>query len=90
MLTTFGTPVVVTNTGGSTVVKKQPGQIVGFYVNSTTSGTLAFYDAATAVTTTAVSGTITPAVGWHSFPAALVTGCYIVVGGTINATIFVQ
>jgi hypothetical protein len=83
----FGVPVNVTE---STVIKKLPGQVCGFYVNSTTGGTIIFYDAATAVTTTPVSGTITPVIGWHAFPASMRTGCYVVIANTLNVTIFTQ
>lgn len=35
----------------------------------------------------AVSGTITPAIGWREFPAYCPAGCYIdITGGTINIT----
>jgi hypothetical protein len=36
----------------------------------------------------AVSGTITPVIGWHGFPAYLPAGCYVVLANTINVTFF--
>lgn len=46
----------------------------GFYVNSTSTGTLVLSDGSTAIT-----GTITPAIGWHFLP--------ISTNGILNATI---
>lgn len=81
----FGAPV---NTTATVTVKKIPGTMLGFYVNSTTGGTIVFYDALSA--TNAISGTITPAIGWHFFPASLVTGLHVVIANTLNVTIFTQ
>ena len=53
----------------------------GFYVNSTSSGTLAFTDGGVAIT-----GTITPAVGWHWLPIATNGALAVTVGATINVT----
>ena len=53
---------------------------MGFYVNNTNAGTLALLDGG--ATGTSISGTITPAVGFHRFPAACATGCYATIGGT--------
>lgn len=63
------------------------GAMLGFYVNSTSSGTIALYDSATTTTTTVITGTITPAIGWHALPITFVNGLYIVIGSTINVTI---
>lgn len=81
----FGQATVVSATG---TVNARPTRLLGFYVNSTSSGTLILYDAASA--TNAISGTITPAVGWHSFPASCGTGLHVAVGGTINVTFIYQ
>lgn len=56
--------------------------VVGFYVNSTSSGTIVFNVAGAAVT-----GTITPAIGWHFLPIACPGGCTVTIGGTLNVTI---
>ena len=44
-----------------------PGSLLGFYVNSTSSGTIVFTDGGSGGTV--MSGTITPAIGFHRFPA---------------------
>lgn len=59
-------------------------QMLGFYVNSTSSGTLVFRDGGASGTT--VSGTITPAIGWHFFPMEFAQSPHVTVGGTINVT----
>jgi len=64
------------------------GQLVGFYVNSTSAGTVVIRDGTTAGGT-AISGTITPAIGYHAFPAAVSTGVFLSLSGTINVTAFV-
>ena len=57
--------------------------MTGFYVNSTTGGTIAFSDGAGAIT-----GTITPAVGFHWFPYEFKTSVVATIGGTLNVTLF--
>lgn len=61
------------------------GDVVGFFVNSTTGGTVAMSDGATAI-----SGTITPAAGqFYPFPARLKSGeLAVALGGTIDLTVF--
>lgn len=73
----------VTATGSVSLV---PGSLLGFYVNSTSAGTVALRDGG--ASGTVMSGTITPAIGWHSYPAACVTGLHATVGGTLDATFF--
>jgi hypothetical protein len=72
---------------GTAVVNARPCNLIGFYVNSTTSGTLVIHDKATAAAN-AISGTITPAIGWHFFPAQLGQGLYVVIANTLNVTFF--
>lgn len=79
-----GVPLLVTATG---IIVTGANSLLGFYVNSTTAGTLILYDATSA--TNAISGTITPALGWNPFPASLINGLFATVGGTLNATFFV-
>ena len=81
----WGTPRLITDTQ---TLKKQPGAVLGFYVNSTTGGTVVLHDSTAA--DNAISGTITPAIGFHRFPAALVNGLHVVVANTISVTFFTQ
>lgn len=80
-----GTPV---NLSASGQVSKAPGNLVGFYVNSTTAGTLVLTDSASSSGGTTLSGTITPAIGFHKFPVACVNGCYATIANTLNVTLF--
>lgn len=65
-----------------------PGQLLGFYVNNTTAGTIVLGDALTA--TNPISGTITPAIGWNAFPAIFQVGIFATLA-TIDVTfIFVK
>lgn len=76
------------NITSSTVISTHRGHMLGFYVNSTSSGTIVFYDTAAADTSNAMSGTITPAAGWHEFPAEFNNGLRAVIANTLNVTIF--
>lgn len=78
------------NKTASANIKASPGQLLGFYVNSTSSGTIQFYDDVSTGTTTAISGLITPAIGFHRFPCAFATGLNAVIGATLNVTLFYQ
>jgi hypothetical protein len=73
-LTATGT--IVAQTGGAL-------QLFGFYVNSTSSGTIAFADSAGTI-----SGTITPAIGFHRFPCTFTGTLTATIGGTLNVTLF--
>jgi hypothetical protein len=79
----LGSPFRITATGavGATT---GGGQLIGFYVSSTSSGTLVLRDGGSGGTQ--VSGTITPAVGFHRFPVSIGTGLHATVGGTIDVT----
>lgn len=61
--------------------------LLGFYVNSTSSGTLVLRKGGSGGTV--MSGTITPAIGFHRFPALCPGGLHATVGGTLNVTFFV-
>lgn len=78
-----GTPVLLTSSGA---VSLTPGTLLGFYVGSTTSGTIVVRNGG--ASGTAISGTITPAVGYHAFPAYCTTGCYLTLANTISVTAF--
>ena len=78
-----GTPVLLTGTGAISLCT---GSLLGFYVNSTTAGTIVFRDGGSGGTV--ISGTITPAIGWHSFPAAIASssGAHATIANTLNVT----
>lgn len=78
-----GYPVNLAATGQVIAV---PGILLGFYVNSTTAGTIIIYDALTA--SNAISGTITPALGWNEFPSIHEVGIFVTIA-TLNATFFI-
>ena len=62
-------------------------QLIGFYVNSTNAGTLVLTDGGSGGT--AMSGTITPAIGFHRFPANVGTSLYATIGGSaLDVTFF--
>ena len=64
-----------------------PCQLLGFYVNSTTSGTLVLRDGG--ASGTVMSGTITPAIGFHRFPANVGTSLHATIAGTaLDVTFF--
>lgn len=81
-----GTPVNLTSTG---TVSKASGTLLGFYVNSTTAGTIVIRSGDSGASTgTAISGTITPAIGFHRFPAYCPSGCHFTIANTLDVTAF--
>ena len=72
----------------SAAISAGPCQLLGFYVASTTAGTVVIKDGGSSGT--ALSGTITPAAGvYHNFPANVGTSAYATLGGTnIDVTFF--
>ena len=82
-----GRPVNATGTVQVSQAGK-PAMLLGFYVNSTSSGTIVFRNGDSGGT--AISGAITPAVGWHAFPADCENGVHATIGGTLNVTFFVK
>ena len=73
----------ITATGA---VSTGPCQLIGFYVNSTTVGTLVLRNGG--ASGEVMSGTITPAIGFHRFPANVGVTLYATVGGTLDVTFF--
>jgi hypothetical protein len=63
-----------------------PCQLLGFYVNSTTVGTVVLRDGGSSGTV--ICGTITPAIGFHRFPANVGTSLHFTEGGTLDITFF--
>lgn len=76
-----GTPILLSASG---VVSVVPGSLLGFYVNSTAAGTVVVRNGGAAGTV--ISGTITPAIGWHSFPAYCTSACYATIANTASIT----
>lgn len=75
------------NLTASALVKTGYGTLKGMYVNSTTAGTIKFWDN-TSAATTVINNTITPAVGYHNLGSvAFTTGLYATIGGTLDVTL---
>lgn len=81
----FGAPKRVTATG---TLNSGMGRLIGFYVASTTTGTIVLRDGG--ASGTQISGTITPAAGWHAFPATYATDLHVTIANTIDVTFFVS
>jgi hypothetical protein len=85
---TCGQPFNITASG---VPLARPCELLGFYVATTTGGTVVLHDSAATGTNNAISGTITPAAGaFHAFPASLGSGLRVVIANTINITLFAK
>lgn len=81
-----GTPINLTSTN---TISKASGTLLGFYVNSTTSGTIVFRSGSSGTSSgTTISGTITPAIGFHRFPAYCPSGAHATIGNTLDVTLF--
>ena len=74
----------ITETGA---ISTGPCQLIGFYVNSTNAGTLVLRDGGSGGTV--MCGTITPAIGFHRFPANVGSSLHATIAGTaLNVTFF--
>ena len=74
----------ITETGA---VSTGPCQLIGFYVNSTNGGILVLRDGGSGGTV--MCGTITPAIGFHRFPANVGSSLHATIAGTaLNVTFF--
>ena len=63
-------------------------KLLGIFVSASTVGTVTIYDSATTTTTTKVVDTVTLTAGtWLPMPIGFASGVYIVVGGTLSATV---
>lgn len=81
-----GTAYSKTATGN--VVLTTDCTLLGFYVNNTSSGTMTLKRGGSGGT--AISGTITPAIGFHRFPASCPGGLYFTLAsGSLDVTFFV-
>ena len=74
------------NITGTGAVSTGPCQLIGFYVNNTSSGTLVLTDGGSGGTN--ISGTITPAIGFHRYPANIGSSLYATIGSSLNVTFF--
>jgi len=75
-----------TNLTASGAICNNPSQMLGFYVNSTTGGTIVIRDGGSSGT--ALGGTITPAIGFHRYPVQFATSGYATIANTIDVTFF--
>ncbi len=75
----------ITATGNVTTANTA---LMGFYVNSTSSGTLQLRQGGSGGTL--LGGTITPTAGYHPYPCACTGGLHVTVGGTIDVTFFFE
>ena len=79
-----GTPINLSVTGTVSLVA---GSLIGFYVNSTSGGTIVIRNGG--ATDTAISGTITPVIGFHQFNAYCPAGCHATIAvAALDATFF--
>lgn len=64
-------------------------KLLGIFVSSSTAGTVTIYDSATTTTTTKVIDTTAALTGstWIPMPISFASGIYVVVGGTLSATV---
>jgi hypothetical protein len=64
-------------------------KLLGIFVSSSTAGTVTIYDSATTTTTVKVIDTTAALTGstWIPMPIAFASGVYVVVGGTLSATV---
>ena len=76
----------VVNLTGTAVVTTHDCELLGFYVNSTTTGTIVFRRGG--ASGTVLNGAITPAIGFHRFPAACPGGAHATIANTMDVTIF--
>ena len=75
------------NLAASGAISTHRGLLTGFYVNSTSLGIIQLLDGGSGGT--AIDGQITPAIGWHFYPASFTAsgGPYMtLVSGSINVT----
>lgn len=73
----------LTATGNVTTINTA---LMGFYVNSTSAGTLILKEGGSGGT--ALGGTITPSIGYHAFPTNADGGLHATIGGTLDVTFF--
>jgi len=68
-----GTPI---NLAATAAVSKASGTLIGFYVNNKTAGGTLVLSHGSAAGGAAITGTITPLIGWHELKVYCPTGLY--------------
>ena len=82
---------IAINRTSSGALTSGPAVLEGFYVNSTTSGTVKFWNNTTGVSGENLTGTITPAIGHHNlFGMKGTVALYADFGGTADITFFIR
>lgn len=81
----IGTTANLTATGDVTTADCV---VLGFYVNSTTGGTLVLRKGGSGGTV--LGGTITPAIGYHPYPASAKGGLHATIANTLDVTFFIR
>ncbi len=76
----------VKNLSATGTVCPTAADLLGFYVNSTTSGTLVLRDGG--ASGTVLCGTITPAIGFHRFPASCKGSPHATIANTMDVSFF--
>lgn len=76
-----GTPINLTGTG---LVSIAAGSLLGFYVNSTTGGTVVLRVGG--ASGTVICGTITPAIGFNRYPVYCPGGLHATIANTLDVT----
>ena len=87
---------IATNVGGYKVISATGNvapigsKLLGIFVSAASSTpTITVYDSATTTTTDPVITVFTPTAGtFYTIPAATENGIYVVIGGTVSATVF--
>lgn len=76
------------NLTASALVRTGAGILVGMYVNSTTGGTIKFWDQ-TSAASPVMNNTITPAIGYHPLGnGTFGTGLYATIANTLDVTLY--
>ena len=66
-----------------------PCKVLGVFVSTETTATVQLYDSATTTTTAPIVSVFTPvAATYYTIPASASSGIYVVISGTVSATVF--
>ena len=61
--------------------------LLGIFVSASTAGTITIYDSATTTTTKVIDTFTGVTATWYPIPVSTTAGIYIVVSGTLSATV---